>query len=109
MRTSSHRRDIGRLVGRLGSALLIAGALTTGGCVYAEAGVGFGPPMPIATVHVQTGWAYAQIGGVWYYVPERYVVYENGRGHSRGRAYWRGHRRPAEGYMLRGSVWVIIR
>jgi hypothetical protein len=103
MRNSSHRRTLGRL----GSAVLIAGALTTGGCLYAEAGVGFGPPLPIATVHVQSGWGYAQVGGVWYYVPQRYVVYDHRRGHAYG--HWRGHGHPREGYMLRGNAWVIIR
>jgi hypothetical protein len=105
MRTGSQIRNWSRL----GQVLLIAGALTAGGCLYADAGIAFGPPVPIASVQIQAGWTYTQVGGVWYYVPQRYVVYEQGRGRGRGRGYWRDHRRPNHGYMLRGGAWVVIR
>jgi hypothetical protein len=111
MRLVSNRRA----GSRLGRALVVAAALIAGGCLYAEAGVAVGPPVPVATVYVQSGWSYAQIGGVWYYVPREYVVYEQegrrgrgrGRGHARG--HWRGNRRPPQGYVLRGDAWVILR
>lgn len=76
---------------RWSRAALLASALLTGGCLYAEAGVAVGPPVPVAVYMVQPGWGYARIGGIWYYAP------------NKGRS--RHHRH----YALRGGVWVVVR
>lgn len=76
---------------RWSRAALLAAALLTGGCLYAEAGVRVGPPVPVAVYMVQPGWGYAQVGGTWYYAPNR--------GRSRHRGY----------YVLRGGAWVVVR
>lgn len=82
-------RSLGPL-SRWSRAALLAGALLTGGCLYAEAGVSVGPPLPVAVWMVQPGWGYAQVGGSWYYAPRR--------GHYRHHGY----------YALRGGAWVVV-
>ena len=77
---------------RWSRAALLAGALLTGGCLYAEAGVAVGPPpVRISVSMVQPGWDYYQARGTWYYAPR----------HGRSRGH-HGH------YVLRGSAWVIV-
>ena len=86
------RRSALSYLPRWSRAALIAGALLSGGCLYAEAGVRVGPPpVPVAVYMVQPGWGYAQVGGTWYYAPNR--------GRSRNH---RGH------YVLRGGAWVMV-